>query len=56
MIRILWCLGLLAGAGFATARAQDPGANPETPVKLDPVVVTADLWASPLARIPAPGR
>lgn len=44
---------LLTLAVLATARAQDPGANPETPVKLDPVVVTADLWASPLARIPA---
>lgn len=30
-----------------------PGSTHEPPVKLDPIVVTADLWASPLARIPA---
>jgi iron complex outermembrane recepter protein len=44
---------LLALVVLATVHAQDPVANPGTPVKLDPVVVTADLWASPLARIPA---
>ena len=44
---------LLTLAVLATARAQNPGANQETPVKLDPVVVTADLWASPLDRIAA---
>ena len=38
----------------AAPASTQPGAGPaaET-VQLDPVLVTADLWASPLARIPA---
>ena len=45
---------LLATALIAAenSRAQ-PAPAATAPVKLDPVVVTADLWASPLARIPA---
>lgn len=45
----------LAGAVLNTAPAQtaQPAAPEAPPVKLDPVRVTADLWASPLARIPA---
>ncbi len=35
------------------ARAQTPAASVGAPVKLEPVVVASDLWASPLARIPA---
>jgi outer membrane receptor protein involved in Fe transport len=50
---------LLALAVLATASAQNvggalrPDETSTAPVKLDPVVVTADLWASPLTRIPA---
>jgi iron complex outermembrane receptor protein len=46
---------LLASAVIVSAPAQNvPPAGPETPpVKLEPLLVTADLWASPLARIPA---
>ncbi len=44
-------LTLLAGAAALTAAAQT---TPDTaPVRLAPVRVTADLWASPLERIPA---
>ncbi|MFZ5496451.1 MAG: TonB-dependent receptor [Verrucomicrobiota bacterium] len=44
----------LAGAALTAARAQNTRpADGSAPVKLEPVLVTADLWASPLARIPA---
>jgi len=46
----------LASAVLTTAPAQtavQPASTDSTPVKLEPVRVTADLWASPLARIPA---
>ncbi len=45
---------LIAGTCL-TATAQTPpvASGDGTPVKLEPVRVTADLWASPLARIPA---
>jgi iron complex outermembrane receptor protein len=47
-------LATLALAASNLAPAQSPAGATETePVKLAPVVVTADLWASPLARIPA---
>jgi iron complex outermembrane receptor protein len=42
----------LATAGLARAQGAASATEP-APVKLAPVVVTADLWASPLARIPA---
>jgi iron complex outermembrane receptor protein len=44
-----------AGAVAFSAPAQTvlPGTPETSPVKLDPVRVTADLWESPLARIPA---
>jgi len=38
-------------AAQTTAAPASSGAG--TPVKLEPVLVTSDLWASPLARIPA---
>lgn len=44
----------LVSAALISARAQTTAPDPEVaPVKLDPVRVTADLWESPLARIPA---
>ncbi|HEX2862336.1 MAG TPA: TonB-dependent receptor [Lacunisphaera sp.] len=45
----------LAGAALVPAPAQTarPPAPETAPVKLEPLRVTADLWASPLARIPA---
>ena len=45
----------LASAACTASFAQTarPGAAEAPPVKLDPVLVTADLWASPVARIPA---
>jgi len=42
---------ILAGLAGAAALAQS--AADTAPVDLDPIRVTADLWASPLARIPA---
>ncbi len=44
----------LASAVLPSAPAQTARpANEGTPVKLEPLRVTADLWSSPLARIPA---
>jgi iron complex outermembrane recepter protein len=43
----------LIAAGLAGATALAQSAADAAPVNLDPVRVTADLWASPLARIPA---
>lgn len=45
----------LAGAVLTSAPAQtaSPSAAEAPPVKLDPILVTADLWESPLTRIPA---
>lgn len=44
----------LALTALAVARAQTPApAGTEPPVKLEPLRVTADLWQSPLAQIPA---
>jgi len=45
----------LALTAFAAAQAQTPegSAAEAPPVKLEPLRVTADLWASPLASIPA---
>ena len=52
---------LLALATAALTRGQSPAPTPSSPsadapapaVSLAPVLVTADLWASPLARVPA---
>ncbi len=51
--RILLIAATLVAFQNNSARAQTtpPAATP--PVKLEPVVVTADLWASPLEKIPA---
>ena len=45
----------LASVAISLARAQSPSSlsPPYAPVALEPVRVTADLWESPLARIPA---
>jgi iron complex outermembrane receptor protein len=42
-----------ADPGSASAIAGSPGGASATPLKLDPLKVTADLWESPLERIPA---
>ena len=47
-------LVLLALTGLSSVRAQtSPVATDSAPIALEAVRVTADLWASPLARIPA---
>lgn len=60
--RILLALAVLATAcAQGGARPPDalnepvqkPGSTNEPPVELTPIVVTADLWESPVARIPA---
>lgn len=60
-VRLGWALSnmhppirycLLSAALVATLSAADP-ASPTPVVRLDSVRVTADLWASPLAQIPA---
>ena len=48
--------GLVVLAGLSTRLGLAQAAPPESaPGALSPLVVTADLWASPLARIPAAG-
>ena len=51
-LRLLLTAATLAALAKNLARAQAvPAAT--APVKLEPVIVTADLWASPLEKIPA---
>jgi outer membrane receptor protein involved in Fe transport len=46
-------LAALSVARGQPAPATPPSSTPAAPVKLAPLLVTADLWASPLASIPA---
>jgi iron complex outermembrane receptor protein len=46
-------LSLVAGLLNSAARAQTVPANPGAAVTLEPVRVTADLWETPLDRLPA---
>lgn len=55
-LRSLVGLPLLAAVSAATtagAQSQSPAAAGDAPLTLDAIRVTADLWSSPLARLPA---
>lgn len=51
--RLLLTAAVLAAFPLRAQTAPGAATNPPAPVKLEPLLVTADLWASPLERISA---